>query len=87
MNSVGNELRNQLSTLRIAGVMQASSAVMQTMSNIVCVPEMMETMQEMSVEMQKMGLIQEMADVSVALAFVCGVCVRVRMCVRACVRV
>eukprot|EP00729_Bicosta_minor_P003268 gene3268-22134_t len=62
MNSVSNELRNQLSTLRIAGAMQASSAVMETMSNMICVPEMMETMRDMSVEMEKMGLIQEMAE-------------------------
>ena len=62
MNSVSNELRNQLSTLRIAGAMQASSAVMETMSNMICVPEMMETMRDMSVEMEKMGLIQEMVS-------------------------
>jgi len=42
--------------------MQKSTSVMKSMNQLVKMPELMKTMREMSMEMEKAGLIEEMMD-------------------------
>ena len=60
INSVVMQMRNQLAQMKIAGAMQASTDVMKSMSKLMSIPEMQRTMQEMSKEMMRAGIIEEM---------------------------
>lgn len=62
INSVMMEIQNQQSMLKVAGCMQKSTAVMSVMSSLLRVPEMQETMAQLSKEMTKAGLMGEMMD-------------------------
>lgn len=62
INSVIMCMQEQLSTMRMAGTLQKSTQVLQTMQNLVKVPEIMKTMREMSQEMMKLGIIDEMIE-------------------------
>ncbi|KAG0204996.1 Vacuolar protein-sorting-associated protein 24 [Mortierella sp. GBA30] len=60
LNSISMQLQHQLSTLKIAGTLQKSSEVMSLVNNLVKLPEISAQMQEMSKEMMKAGIIDEM---------------------------
>ncbi|KAJ8910876.1 hypothetical protein NQ315_000507 [Exocentrus adspersus] len=62
INSVMLQMKNQLATLRVAGSLQKSTEVMTAMQRLIRVPEVAQTMQEMSKEMMKAGIIEEMLD-------------------------
>ncbi|XP_035273448.1 charged multivesicular body protein 3-like [Anguilla rostrata] len=62
MNSVMMNMKNQLSVLRVAGAMQKSTEVMKAMQNLVKIPEIQATMRELSQEMSKAGIIEEMME-------------------------
>ncbi|XP_046382810.1 charged multivesicular body protein 3 [Ischnura elegans] len=62
LNSVQMQMKNQLATLRVAGSLQKSTDVMQAMQTLVRVPEVAETMRNMSREMMKAGIIEEMLE-------------------------
>ncbi|XP_063709530.1 charged multivesicular body protein 3 [Culicoides brevitarsis] len=62
INSVQLQMKNQLATLRIAGSLQSSTEVMQAMHSLVRLPEISQTMREMSMEMTKAGILEEMID-------------------------
>ncbi|XP_062863421.1 charged multivesicular body protein 3 [Trichomycterus rosablanca] len=62
MNSVLLSMKNQLSVLRIAGALQKSTEVMKAMQSLVKVPEIQATMRELSKEMMKAGIIEEMLE-------------------------
>ncbi|KAF5292584.1 hypothetical protein FQA39_LY13917 [Lamprigera yunnana] len=62
LNSVQLQMKNQLATLRIAGALSKSTEVMQAMQRLVRVPEVANTMQELSKEMMKAGIIEEMLE-------------------------
>lgn len=62
LNSVQLHMKNQLGVLRIAGSLQKSTEVMQAMHALVKLPEISGTMQEMSREMTKMGILEEMIE-------------------------
>ncbi|XP_030762526.1 charged multivesicular body protein 3 [Sitophilus oryzae] len=62
INSVMLQMKNQLATLRVAGSLQKSTEVMQAMQSLIRVPDVAHTMQEMSKEMMKAGIIEEMLD-------------------------
>ncbi|KAK9309775.1 hypothetical protein QLX08_000750 [Tetragonisca angustula] len=49
-------------TIRVAGSVQKSTEVMQAMQSLVRVPEVAATMRELSKEMMKAGIIEEMLD-------------------------
>lgn len=51
-----------LATLRVAGSLAKSTEVMQAMQRLVRVPEVAQTMQDMSKEMMKAGIIEELLD-------------------------
>ncbi|KAL8586377.1 hypothetical protein ACOMHN_022992 [Nucella lapillus] len=62
MNSVQLSMKQQLANLRIAGALERSTQVMSSMQNLIKVPEVMATMRDMSKEMMKAGIIEEMMD-------------------------
>ena len=62
LNSVQLQMKNQLATLRVAGALSKSTEVMQAMQRLVRIPEVSHTMQEMSKEMMKAGIIEEMVE-------------------------
>ncbi|XP_068154041.1 charged multivesicular body protein 3 [Drosophila tropicalis] len=62
LNSVQMQMKNQLSTLRVAGSLQKSTEVMQAMQNLIRYPELAGIMRDMSKEMMKAGIIEEMLD-------------------------
>merc|ERR1711907_282792 len=62
INSVSMQIQQQMSMARVAGALQKSSAVMAAMSQLVRMTEICATMQALSKEMMKAGLIEEMMD-------------------------
>ncbi len=51
--------------MKLAGSMKASTEVMKSMGNLMKIPELQKTMQEMSKEMMKAGIIDEMITESI----------------------
>ena len=51
--------------MRIAGAMKSSTQVMQSMSQLMKLPELQRTMQELSKEMMKTGIIDELITDSI----------------------
>uniref|UniRef100_A0A182KFS0 Vacuolar sorting protein VPS24 n=1 Tax=Anopheles christyi TaxID=43041 RepID=A0A182KFS0_9DIPT len=62
INSVQLQMKNQMATVRVAGSLAKSTEVMQAMQALVKLPEVAATMREMSKEMMKAGIIEEMID-------------------------
>ncbi|XP_029972770.1 charged multivesicular body protein 3 [Salarias fasciatus] len=62
MNSVILGMKNQGAMLRVAGSLQKSTEVMKAMQNLVKIPEIQATMRELSKEMTKAGIIEEMLE-------------------------
>ncbi|XP_003744328.1 charged multivesicular body protein 3 [Galendromus occidentalis] len=62
INSVMLGINHQLASLRVAGSIQKSTEVMKSMQALVKVPEVAQTMQELSREMMKAGVIEEMME-------------------------
>ena len=62
LNSVQLQLKNQLATLKVSGALGQSAEVMKSMSALVKVPETQKAMMELSREMMKAGVIEEMMD-------------------------
>lgn len=62
LNSVQLQMKNQLATVRVAGSLAKSTEVMHAMQALVRLPEVAATMREMSKEMMKAGIIEEMID-------------------------
>ncbi|MBN3305583.1 CHMP3 protein, partial [Amia calva] len=62
MNSVLLSMKNQLSVLRVAGALQKSTEVMKAMQSLVKIPEIQATMRDLSKEMMKAGIIEEMME-------------------------
>ncbi|EDV22686.1 Charged multivesicular body protein 3 [Trichoplax sp. H2] len=62
LNSVDMHMKNQLATVRIAGSIEKSTEVMKYMNALVRLPEISATMREMSQEMTKAGIMEEMMD-------------------------
>ena len=62
LNSVQNQMKGQLATLKVAGALAQSADVMKSMSALVKIPETQKAMMELSREMMKAGIIEEMLD-------------------------
>lgn len=62
LNSVGMQMKNQQALLRVSGSLEKSTVVMKAMQSLVKIPEMQATMMELSKEMMKAGIIEEMMD-------------------------
>lgn len=62
MNSVLLSMKNQLAVARVAGSLQRSTEVMKAMQSLVKIPEIQATMRDLSKEMMKAGIIEEMLE-------------------------
>eukprot|EP00128_Syssomonas_multiformis_P001412 Colp12_sorted_trinity150504_noHs@29865 len=62
INSVSLQMQNQLATAKISGAIAKSTEVMKAMNKLVKVPEIAAAMQELSKEMMKAGIIEEMVE-------------------------
>ncbi|KAK8741689.1 hypothetical protein OTU49_002344 [Cherax quadricarinatus] len=62
LNSVQSQMKAQLATLRVAGSLQQSTVVMKAMQELVKLPEISKTMQDLSKEMMRAGIIEEMLE-------------------------
>ena len=62
LNSVQLQLKNQLATLKVSGALGQSAEVMKSMSALVKVPETQKAMMELSREMMKAGVIEDMLE-------------------------
>lgn len=62
MNSVQLSMKNQLALLRVSGSLQKSTEVMKAMQNLIKIPEIQATMRDLSKEMMKAGIIEEMLE-------------------------
>ena len=55
-------MKGQAAQVRVAGSLSKSADVMKAMHQLIRVPEIQKTMQEMSKEMMKAGIIEEMME-------------------------
>lgn len=62
LNSVSLHMQQQAANLRVAGAMEKSADVMKAMHSLVQLPEISETMRELSKEMMKAGIIEELME-------------------------
>jgi len=62
INSIQMQMKGQLATVKVAGSLSKSTEVMKTMQQLVKLPEIQKTMMEMSREMMKAGIIEEMME-------------------------
>ncbi|KAM8736780.1 charged multivesicular body protein 3 [Acanthopagrus schlegelii] len=62
MNSALLSMKNQAAVVRVAGALQKSTEVMKAMQNLVKIPEIQANMRELSREMMKAGIIEEMLE-------------------------
>lgn len=62
INSISMVIQEQMSTVQMAGSLQKSTEVMKNMQNLVSVQSISNTMQDLSREMMKTGIISEMLD-------------------------
>ncbi|KAI9339635.1 Snf7-domain-containing protein [Obelidium mucronatum] len=62
LNSLTMQLQQQLAVAKIAGALKQSTDVMKLVNNLIKMPEIHNTMQEMGKEMMKAGIISEMMD-------------------------
>ncbi len=62
LDSIGMKLAEQQQMIKIKGSMQKSTAIMKDMNTLVRLPQMSRTVQELSKELTKSGVIDEMVD-------------------------
>eukprot|EP00088_Acartia_fossae_P059725 TRINITY_DN7119_c0_g1_i1.p1 TRINITY_DN7119_c0_g1~~TRINITY_DN7119_c0_g1_i1.p1 ORF type:complete len:220 (-),score=85.91 TRINITY_DN7119_c0_g1_i1:310-969(-) len=62
LNSIQLQMKGQLATLKVTGSLQTSAEVMKSMQSLIRLPEIQKTMQEMSREMMKAGILEEMIE-------------------------
>ncbi|KAI8100139.1 Snf7-domain-containing protein [Halteromyces radiatus] len=62
MNSIIMQLEHQLATLKVAGALQKSGEVMKLVNSLIRLPEVSQAMQQMSMEMMKAGIMDEMIE-------------------------
>jgi charged multivesicular body protein 3 len=62
LNSIQMHMKEQLAILKTAGALQKSTQVMQSLQALFRVPEVAATMREMSKEMMRLGILEEMIE-------------------------
>ncbi|XP_043560080.1 charged multivesicular body protein 3 isoform X2 [Chiloscyllium plagiosum] len=62
MNSVLMSMKNQLAVAKVTGSLEKSTEVMKAMQSLVKIPEIQATMRDLSKEMMKAGIIEEMLE-------------------------
>jgi len=62
LNSVQMQMKQQLAMVKVAGALASSADVMKAMQQLIKLPEIQKTMMEMSREMMKAGILEEMLE-------------------------
>ncbi|KAI0268264.1 Snf7-domain-containing protein [Gloeopeniophorella convolvens] len=62
LGSIGNQLSQQLAMAKVSGSMQKSTEIMKLSNDLIKLPQVSQTMREMSMEMTKAGIMEEMLD-------------------------
>jgi charged multivesicular body protein 3 len=62
LSSLGMQMQQQLSVAKVTGVLQKSTETMKVVNKLMRLPEINNTMRDMSVEMMKAGVIEEMME-------------------------
>ncbi|KAJ6515834.1 vacuolar sorting protein Vps24 [Mycena sanguinolenta] len=60
LGSIGNQLTQQLALVKVTGTLQKSTEIMKLSNSLIKLPQISQTMREMSMEMTKAGIMEEM---------------------------
>ncbi|KAH9943453.1 vacuolar sorting protein Vps24 [Epithele typhae] len=67
LGSINNQLQQQLSMLKVTGALQKSTEIMKLSNSLMKLPQISATMREMSMEMTKAGIMEEMLEDTLAM--------------------
>ncbi|KAI0068727.1 vacuolar sorting protein VPS24 [Artomyces pyxidatus] len=62
LGSIGTQLSQQLAIAKVSGSLQKSTEIMKLSNSLIKLPQISQTMREMSMEMTKAGIMEEMLD-------------------------
>ncbi|THV08494.1 vacuolar sorting protein VPS24 [Dendrothele bispora CBS 962.96] len=62
IGSIDNQLRQQLAMAKVTGSLQKSTEIMKLSNSLIKLPQISQTMREMSMEMTKAGIMEEMLE-------------------------
>ncbi|KAI1795218.1 vacuolar sorting protein Vps24 [Ganoderma leucocontextum] len=62
LGSIGNQLQQQLAMVKVTGALQKSTEIMKLSNTLMKLPQISQTMREMSMEMTKAGIMEEMLE-------------------------
>ncbi|KAJ7276457.1 Snf7-domain-containing protein [Mycena haematopus] len=60
LGSIGNQLTQQMAMIKVTGALQKSTEIMKLSNSLIKLPQISQTMREMSMEMTKAGIMEEM---------------------------
>ncbi|KAJ3553281.1 hypothetical protein NM688_g3699 [Phlebia brevispora] len=66
LGSIGHQLAQQMAMAKVTGSLQKSTEIMKLSNQLVRLPQISQTMREMSMEMTKAGILEEMMDDTLA---------------------
>ncbi|KDR83689.1 hypothetical protein GALMADRAFT_236022 [Galerina marginata CBS 339.88] len=62
LGSIGTQLSQQMAMIKVTGSLQKSTEIMKLSNALIKLPQISQTMREMSMEMTKAGIMEEMLD-------------------------
>ncbi|KAL1731058.1 Snf7 family [Schizophyllum commune] len=62
LGSIGQQLQQQLAMAKVTGTLQKSTEIMKASNSLVKLPQISQSMREMSMEMTKAGIMEEMMN-------------------------
>ncbi|KAF8195833.1 Snf7-domain-containing protein [Mycena galopus ATCC 62051] len=62
LGSIGNQLTQQMAMIKVTGALQKSTEIMKLSNALIKLPQISQSMREMSMEMTKAGIMEEMLD-------------------------
>ncbi|KAJ7781183.1 vacuolar sorting protein VPS24 [Mycena metata] len=62
LGSIGTQLTQQMAMIKVTGSLQKSTEIMKLSNALIKLPQISQTMREMSMEMTKAGIMEEMLD-------------------------
>ncbi|TFK44795.1 Snf7-domain-containing protein [Crucibulum laeve] len=62
LGSIGNQLTQQMAMVKVTGSLQKSTEIMKLSNSLIKLPQISQTMREMSMEMTKAGIMEEMLE-------------------------
>ncbi|KAK7695860.1 hypothetical protein QCA50_000498 [Cerrena zonata] len=62
LGSIGNQLTQQLAMSKVTGSLQKSTEIMKLSNSLIRLPQISQTMREMSMEMTKAGILEEILE-------------------------